>query len=80
MCLLCRLISAKGYVNIAGAAEVIDDKELLMKMKRDYWKSIPNWQNTFVLIKVVPKTLEVINYKYGLHNDPDTFRAPAIVF
>jgi general stress protein 26 len=73
-------ISAKGYVNITGTAEVIDDKELLLKMKRDYWNGIPNWQNIFVLIKIVPKTIEVINYKHGLNNDPNTFRAPAIVF
>jgi general stress protein 26 len=73
-------ISAKGYVAITGIAEVIDNKELLMKMKRDYWEGIPNWQNTFVLIKVVPKTLDVINYKRGLNNDPNTFRAPSIAF
>jgi general stress protein 26 len=72
-------LSAKGYVNITGTAEVIDDKELLIKMKRDYWENIPNWQNIFVLIKVVPKTMEVINYKHGLNNDPNTFRAPSIV-
>ncbi len=73
-------ISAKGYVAITGIAEVIDDKELLLKMKRDYWNSIPNWQNKFVLIKIVPKTMEVINYKHGLNNDPNTFKAPSIVF
>ena len=73
-------ISAKGYVNITGTAEIIDDKELLLKMKRDYWSGIPDWQNKFVLIKIVPKTLEVINYKHGLNNDPDTFRAPSIIF
>jgi len=72
-------LSAKGYVNITGTAEVIDDKELLIKMKRDYWENIPNWQNIFVLIKIVPKTIEVINYKHGLNNDPETFRAPSIV-
>ena len=72
-------ISAKGYVSITGTAEVIDDKELLLKMKRDYWNSIPNWQNKFVLIKIVPKTLEVINYKHGLNNDPNTYKAPSIV-
>jgi len=70
---------AKGYVNITGTAEVIDNKELLIKMKRDYWESMPNWQNIFVLIKIVPKTVEVINYKHGLNNDPNTFRAPSIV-
>jgi general stress protein 26 len=33
--------NASGYVTINGKAEVIDDKELLVKMKRDYWESIP---------------------------------------
>jgi general stress protein 26 len=73
-------ISAKGYVSITGIAEVIDDKNLLLKMKRDYWKNIPNWENIFVLIKIVPETLEVINYKHGLSNAPGTFRAPSILF
>jgi general stress protein 26 len=72
-------MTAKGYVSITGTAEVIDDKELLLKMKRDYWENIPNWQNIFVLIKIVPQTIEVINYKHGLNNDPTTFRAPSIV-
>jgi general stress protein 26 len=71
--------SAKGYVNITGTAEVIDDKELLIKMKRDYWENLPGWQNIFVLIKIVPESVEVINYKHGLNNDPVTFRAPSIV-
>ena len=57
---------------------VIDDKELLLKMKRDYWQGIPGWENKFVLIKVIPKTLEVINYRHGLNNNPDTFRAPSV--
>lgn len=70
--------AAKGYVNVTGKAEVIDDKELLIKMKREYWEGIPDWQNIFVLIRIVPETLEVINYKHGLNNDPKTFKAPSI--
>ncbi len=73
-------VNAKGYVSITGTAEVIDDKELLVKMKRDYWSGIPDWQTKFVLIKIVPKTIDVINYKHNLNNDPNTFRAPSIVF
>jgi len=73
-------VNAKGYVNITGNAEVIDNKELLMKMKRDYWKDIPHWEELFVLIKITPKTLDVVNYKHGLNNDPKTFRAPSITF
>jgi general stress protein 26 len=73
-------VSAKGYVSITGTATVIDDKELLVKMKRDYWNGIPNWQENFVLIKIIPKTMSVINYKHNLNNDPKTFGAPTIVF
>jgi general stress protein 26 len=71
--------TAKGYVNISGTAEVIDNKELLLKMKRDYWESIPNWQDNFVLIKIVPKKIEVINYRHHLTNDLKTFKAPWII-
>jgi general stress protein 26 len=73
-------ISAIGYVNISGRAEVIDDKAMLIKKKREYWEGIPGWQEIFVLIKIVPERLEVINYKHGLNNDPQTFGAPAVEF
>jgi general stress protein 26 len=70
--------AAKGYVSITGKAQVIDDKDLLVKMKREYWNNIPDWQNIFVLIKIIPEKLEVINYKHGLNNDPGTFKAPSV--
>jgi general stress protein 26 len=73
-------INAKGYVNITGTAEILDDKELLIKMKRAYWEGLPDWQNIFVLIKIVPETLEVVNYKHGLNNDPVTSKAPSVSF
>jgi general stress protein 26 len=73
-------LSAKGYVNINGYASVIDNRELLFQMKRDYWDGIQGWQDKFVLIRIVPKSLEIINYKHGLNNDPDTFKAPGISF
>lgn len=72
--------TAKGYVNITGTAEVIDDKALLIQKKRAYWDNIPGWQDNFVLIKIVPKCIEVINYKHGLNNDPRTFKAPSVLF
>ena len=73
-------LTAKGYVNINGSASVIDNRELLIQMKRDYWNGIPGWQDKFVLIKIIPKSIEIINYKHGLNNDPDTFKAPTISF
>lgn len=73
-------LTAKGYVNITGSASVIDNRELLIQMKRDYWNGIPGWQEKFVLIKIIPETIEVVNYKHGLNNDPVTFRAPTITY
>ena len=72
--------SAKGYVNISGVAEIIDDKELLIKKKRDYWDGISGWQENFVLIRIVPQSMEVINYRRNLYNDPGTLKAPRIEF
>jgi len=73
-------LTAKGYVNINGSASVIDNRELLFQMKRDYWNGIQGWQDKFVLIKIIPKSIEIINYKHGLNNDPNTFKAPFISF
>jgi general stress protein 26 len=72
--------TAKGYVTISGTAVILDDKELLVKMKRDYWKGIPNWQDRFVLIKITPQKLDVINYAHGISGNPETNRASTIVF
>src|SRR4030042_1316215 len=73
-------LTAKGYVNINGSASVIDNRELLIQMKRDYWSGIQGWQDKFVLIKIIPQSIEIINYKHGLNNDPNTFKAPCISF
>ncbi len=69
--------AAKGYVNLMGKATIIDDKELLKKMKREYWNGIPNWENIFVLIKIEPVSMEVINYKRGVNGNPG---APSVKF
>jgi general stress protein 26 len=72
--------AAKGYVTINGKAEIIDNKELLLKMKRDYWNGIPNWQENFVLIKITPKSMDVINYEKGVNSTSDTNRSPSVEF
>jgi general stress protein 26 len=72
--------TAIGYVAISGRAELTEDMAEILKRKRAYWdQAFPGLKN-LTLIKVVPERLEVINYKAGLNNDPETFRAPAIDF
>lgn len=72
--------SGNGYVNIIATAVIIDDKKLLIQMKRKYWESIPNWQDRFVLIKITPITLDVSNYSRGISGDPETSKTPTVVF
>jgi general stress protein 26 len=72
--------NASGYVSIIGKATVIDDKELLKKMKRDYWESIANWKNNFVLIKISPVAMDVTNYAKGVYGKSGDNRSPYITF
>jgi general stress protein 26 len=70
--------TAIGYVAINGRAELTEDMAEIQKRKRAYWdQAFPGLKN-LTLIKVVPERIEVINYKAGLHNDPETFAAPAV--
>jgi general stress protein 26 len=70
--------TAIGYVALSGRAELTEDMPEILKRKRAYWdQAFPGLKN-LTLIKVVPERLEVINYKAGFTNDPETFRAPAI--
>ena len=68
----------KGYVNFNGTAEIIDDQDLLLKMKRDYWDSMKGWQDVFVLIRIIPKTMDVINYERGIVGQQGTNRSPSV--
>lgn len=71
---------AVGYVPLIGQARIVDDKDALQKMKRNYWEGIPDWQNIMVMIEIVPEKIEVINYKYNLVNASDTWAAPTMEF
>ena len=73
-------VKSDGYVAVVGKAEIIDDKALLLSKKRDYWKGIPGWQDIFVLIRIVPEKLEVINYPRGVNSDAETSKAPTVIF
>ncbi len=69
----------KGYVVIHGIAELVNDQ----KEKDTRWKS--EWKNfyanrtdAYLLIKVTPHYLELINYNRGISGDPKTWQ-PAMV-
>jgi general stress protein 26 len=72
--------AATGYVSISGKAVLVDDMSEKLKRKREYWtQAFPDWKY-LLLIKVVPQKLEVINYKHGLTNTPETWAPPSVEF
>ena len=71
---------ASGYVTISGRAELVADRDEILKRKRAYWdQSFPGLKN-LVLIKVVPEKLDVLDYKGKIEVDPKTWRTPTVEF
>ena len=70
-----------GYVTIQGNAELINDTEL----KNVYWKPewerfYPNRPDGYILIKVIPKWMEVLSYSRGIFGDSMTWEPPKVIF
>jgi len=68
-----------GYVVIHGRAELIDDQKEKDKRWKNEWKNFyPNRTDAYLLIKITPRYLELINYPRGISGDPTTWQ-PAMV-
>ncbi len=69
---------ATGTVVIHGEAFLVDEMEEKLKRKRAYWdQSFPDW-SYLLLIKVVAREVEVLNYRCSFLNDPVTWRIPVM--
>ncbi len=72
---------ASGYVTIHGRAQIVEDKTEKEKRWKDEWKIFyPRWPEGYILIKVVPKWMEVISYTRGIAGDSVTWQAPMLLF
>jgi general stress protein 26 len=70
-----------GYVVLKGQAQLVDDPEL----KSHYWKKeweqfYPDQNKNYTLIKMIPKRLELVDYKRGFVGDSKTWAAPSVEF
>jgi general stress protein 26 len=70
-----------GYVLIMGYAYLVDDQV----KKQAYWKN--EWdrfyseqKSEYILIKVVPFRLEILDYGRGIVGDPQTWSVPFVEF
>lgn len=70
-----------GYVSIYGTAELVNDQKEKNKRWKEEWKDFyPNRTDGYLLIKVIPTRLEVINYSRGINGNPDTWQPAQVYF
>lgn len=69
----------KGYVVIHGKAKLVNDQKEKDKRWKTEWKDFYNNRTDgYLLIRVTPVYLELINYNKGISGDPKTWQ-PAVV-
>ncbi len=69
---------ATGMVALYGKAVLVDEMSEKLKRKRAYWdQAFPDWKY-LLLVKVVPRRVEVLNYSRGVVNDSLTWEIPSV--
>lgn len=70
----------KGYVVIHGKATLVNEQKEKDARWKEEWKNFyGNRTDQYLLIKVTPDYLELINYNRGISGDPKTWQ-PAVVW
>lgn len=73
--------SIPGYVSIYATAELINDaQEKEMRWKEGWEAFYPDREKSYLLIKVTPHRMEVVNYQHQILGDTITWLAPTIRF
>ena len=72
---------AQAYVTIYGIARLVNDPKAKLKWWKDEWKSFyPDRAKDYLLIRVTPQKLEVVNVSKGIVGDPHTWKPPSVTF
>lgn len=70
-----------GYVTIQGQAEIVDDPAQKSKRWKKEWEQFyQNREQTYILIKVYPEKLFIIDYRNGFTGDAMTWGANTYSF
>ncbi len=71
----------EGYVAIIGTANLVDDpKEKAVWWKKEWNEFYKDQKESYLLIKVIPARLEIVNYKHSIISDMETWRVPSVEF
>jgi general stress protein 26 len=72
---------SQAYVTISGIARLVNDPKEKAKRWKDEWKDFyPDRAKDYLLIKVTPVNLEIVNVKKGILGDPHTWKPPSVNF
>jgi general stress protein 26 len=72
---------AQAYVTLKGTAELVDDpKEKRVRWKEEWAPYYPDRDKSFLLVRVTPSTLEVVNISKGMLGDPKTWHPHTVTF
>ena len=69
-----------GYLTITGTAQIVDDPVEKAARWNENWESFYSDRENYILIKIIPKELDLLSMKHGITGDQDTWRIPAIEF
>ena len=70
-----------SYVTILGTAELVDDPIEKSRRWKDGWEAFyPGEREDYLLIRVVPRQLEVISFAHGIAGDPETWTPLSVEF
>jgi general stress protein 26 len=70
-----------GYVLILGHANLVDDQAIKQAYWKEEWDRFYSEQKSeYILIKVVPFRLEILDYGRGIVGDPQTWSVPFVKF
>jgi general stress protein 26 len=70
-----------SYVTLLGTAELVDDPVEKARRWKDGWEAFyPGERENYLLIRVVPRQLELISFAHGIGGDPETWTPLSVEF
>jgi general stress protein 26 len=74
-----QLPGAGGYAVIRGEASLVDDPKKIERYWKKEWEQFyPDRKDTYLLVKVIPKQLEIIDYKHQIAGESNTWTVPSL--
>lgn len=71
----------QAYVTLSGIAQLVNDTNEKTRHWKEEWKAFyPNRDRDYLLIRVTPLKLEVVNTKTGIVGDARMWQAPTVTF